>query len=265
VIAATVGDYDLGEVLGAGATATVVRATRISDGATVAVKLMHPELGRDPEYRDRFAREARIASDADHPNLVRVVDHGESDGRLYLVSAYMEGGSMRVRPSGARLPPEQVAALGRELAAGLGYLHERGIVHRDVKPSNVMFDERRRLRLTDFGLAKHLASVVLTRTGRVVGTPAYMAPEVVQGASATPESDVYSAACTLFEALVGRPPFVAGSFIQVAVEQVCTPPPDPRSFRAGIPDALADVLLQALAKDPARRPTAAGLADAVFD
>ena len=246
--------YRLGRSLGRGSTGTVLEARRDHDGAVVAIKLLRGELGDDRRYAERFEREAWIAIDADHPNLVPVLDAGRHSGQLYLVAELMPGGSLRDLVSQGPLTLDEAARVVLQIGTGLEYLHQLGIVHRDVKPSNVVFDAAGTARLTDFGLAKHQASVVLTRTGQVLGTPAYMAPELVEGAEATAASDHYALACTAFECVTGRPPFYRGTIMQIAVDQVCSPPPDPLSLRADISRSMVELLLAGLAKPAADRP-----------
>jgi serine/threonine protein kinase len=257
--------YDLLQTLGRGACGTVVAGRRRSDGAAVAVKLLRPGLCSDHEFAARFRREAALASRIDHPNLVPVIEAGGDEQQLYLVAELLTGGSLRDRLRSGT-PPE-LAATAAALGAALACIHRQGVVHRDLKPSNVLFDAAGKARVTDFGLAKQAASVVLTRTGQLLGTPAYMAPELVEGAPATEASDVYAMACVVFECATGLPPFHHGSAMQVALDHVCSPPPDPRSLAPELPEGLAGLLLVGLAKRPQERPTAAdygrSLADAV--
>jgi serine/threonine kinase PknH len=255
--ARTIGGYRLGELLGRGSSGRVQRATRLSDGMSVAMKLLRPELADDEQFVRRFKREAATAAELDHPNLVRVLDAGEADGELFLVAEHMPGGSLRDLLSGGRMVPDGALQLAARIASALACLHGRGIVHRDVKPSNVMLDAAGEPRLTDFGLAKVDASRTLTRPGQVLGTLGYMAPELIEGADATAAADLYALACVTFECLTGHPPFVSDRLIEVAVAHVCTPPEDPRSMAPGISEAQAVAVLSGLAKRPADRPASA--------
>jgi serine/threonine-protein kinase len=248
-----VGPYRLEEPIGEGAVGTVYRATR-EDGRMVALKLLREELAGDAVYRRRLAREARVAATIHHPHLVEVVEFGEDAGVPYLAARYVDGPSLQRRLAAAPLAIEGVLHVVSGVGAGLTALHRRGLVHRDVKPANVMLDRDGRALLTDFGLAKGPALTALTRTGVTVGTPQYLAPELIDGtADATPASDVYSLGCLLFACLAGRPPFT-GSLMEVAFAQLEEEPPDPCAGRDDTPAEVAAVVLSALAKSPDDRP-----------
>jgi serine/threonine protein kinase len=248
---ARLGGYELEDKLGEGAVGVVYRA-RSSDGRVVAIKALSPALGADAEFRARFARETRAAQEVRDRHLVRIVEHGEADGRPYLVLEYVGGGSLADRLGRGTLPVDGMVSLVAEVAAGLDALHRHGIVHRDVKPSNIMLREDGSAALTDFGLAKGAAYTVLTRPGQVVGTLDYLAPELVRGEQATPASDIYALGCVAFESLAGSPPFGDRSLFGVGAAHLADEPPDPPA-----PLDVAWALRRGLAKDPADRPPTA--------
>jgi serine/threonine-protein kinase len=223
------------------------------DGERVALKVLRPALAGNPVYVQRFLREARVASEVEHRHLVPILDAGETDGSYYLASAFVEGGSLADRlGADERLPvPDTVRIVG-QLAAALDALHSRGIVHRDVKPENVMLAADGAA-LTDFGLAKGEAYTALTRPGEIMGTLDYIAPELISGGEASASSDLYALGCLVYECLTGAPPFAGKGLFQVAVAHLEEEPPEP----AGVPADLAWVVLQALAKEPERRPPTA--------
>jgi serine/threonine protein kinase len=245
------GEYELEAELGRGAIGVVYRA-HSPDGRVVAVKTLSPALGGDDSFRGRFAREVRVAQEVRNRHLVRILEAGEEDGRPYLVLEYVSGGSLADRLTRGRLQLEEMARLVAEVSAGLDALHEEGLIHRDVKPSNIMLREDGSAALTDFGLAKGAAYTVLTRPGQVLGTLDYLAPELVRGQEATPASDIYALGCVAFECLSGKPPFADRSLFGVGTAHLEDEPPDPPAS----PD-VAWALLRALEKDPAARPPTA--------
>jgi serine/threonine protein kinase len=245
------GEYELEAELGQGAAGVVYRA-RSTDGRLVALKLLRPALGEDDAFRGRFSREARAAREVTHKHLITVLDHGEAEGRSYVVFEYVAGGSLSDRLQGGALGLEDTLRLVAEVAEGLDALHAKGIVHRDVKPANIMLREDGSAALTDFGLAKGAAYTVLTRPGQILGTLDYLAPELVRGGEATPASDVYALGCVAFECLAGSPPFADRSLFGVGTAHLEDEPPDPPA-----PPELAWALLRALEKDPAARPPTA--------
>jgi serine/threonine protein kinase len=236
----------------------VFRATRERDGATVALKVLRDELGQDEDYRRRLAREARAAAEVDHPNLAGVLEVGEADGRSYLAVRYVDGRSLaeRLRAEGP-LPLPDLLRLAAEVAAGLDALHERGLVHRDVKPANIMLAADGGAVLGDFGLAKGRAYTVLTKPGQVLGTLDYLAPELIRGEPAGPMSDLYAFGCVIFECMAGAPPFAGRGLLRVGMAHLEEEPADPGAARADLPDAMSWTVRQALAKDPRRRPPTA--------
>jgi eukaryotic-like serine/threonine-protein kinase len=252
-----VGRYRLEALLGEGASGVVYRATDES-GAVVALKLLRAEHAGEATARRRFLREARLASEIRSRHLVPILELDESAGATYLVMPYYAGGSLRdtLRASG-RLDVDEAIDLAAQLGRGLDALHERGIVHRDVKPSNVLLDGQGGAALTDFGLARGADSTRLTRDGQVVGTPQYLAPELIEGAEATPASDLYALGCVLYECVVGAPPFRARHPAELAFAHLTEPPPDPRGERPELAPEVALALLNALEKEPAARPTSA--------
>jgi len=255
---ARVGPYVLGELLGEGAMGIVYRAEHTRLGRTVALKILRETLSESDVYRRRFLREARVAAEVEHENLVPIIEAGEIDGRHYLASRYIAGRALSERiDSEGPLPVEDILKLTGELAAGLDALHQRHVVHRDVKPSNVMLDEASHALLTDFGLAKGPAYTVLTKPGHIVGTVDYLAPEVVRGDAATPASDLYALGCVVFACVAGSPPFAAASPFEVTVAHLGTEPPDPCAARDDVPPGLSAAVLEALVKDPAQRPRSA--------
>jgi serine/threonine protein kinase len=251
------GPYRIEGRLGQGGMGIVFRA-RHDDGRTVALKVLRDELAADDGYRQRLAHEARAAAEVDHPNLAPVLEAGEADGRLYLAVRYVDGRSLAERLAvGGRLAVGELVRLAADVAAGLDALHRRGIVHRDVKPANILLAADGTAVLGDFGLAKSRAWTVLTRTGQVLGTPDYLAPEVIRGEPATPLSDLYGLGCVLFECLAGASPFAGRGVLRVGMAHLQEEPGDPAAGRGDVPPALAWTVRQALAKDPADRPPSA--------
>jgi eukaryotic-like serine/threonine-protein kinase len=248
------GPYRIEARLGQGGMGMVFRAAG-DDGRVVALKVLRDELVADEAFRRRLAREARAAAEVRHPNLVPVLDVGEAGGRVYLAAGYVEGRSLaeRLAADGPLGVPELVR-LAAEVGDGLEALHGRGIVHRDVKPANILLATDGTAVLGDFGLAKNRAWTVLTRPGQVLGTLAYLAPERIRGEPAGPLSDLYALGCVLYECLAGAPPFAGRGVLRVGMAHLEEEPGDPAAGRADVPPALAWTVRQALAKDPARRP-----------
>ncbi len=248
------GRYRIDAVLGHGQMGVVYRATR-EDGVPLALKVLKAELAEDKAYRRRFEREGEIAASLDHPNLVPVLDRGELAGVTFLASPLLPGGDLAERLRSGPLAPTTLARLVAEVGAALDALHGHGLVHRDVKPSNVLLDEDGRALLTDFGVARGAAHTVLTAAGRVVGTADYLAPEVIRGNRAGPPADLYSLGCLAYECAVGRPPFAdRPSLGDVCVAHLQEEPEPPARLRRGLPRAFSDALVTALAKEPAGRP-----------
>lgn len=253
-VAKTLGPYRLGAVLGEGTMGVVYKATR-SDGEVVALKVLKLALAEDETYRQRFRHEARAAQEVQHAHLVPVLDAGVADGRAYLAVAYVAGRSLaeQLQAEGP-LAVIDVARIAAQLGAALDALHRRGLVHRDVKPANVMVAKDAGAALTDFGLAKGTGYTVLTRAGQVVGTMDYLAPELIRGGSATPATDIYALGCVLVECLTGAPPFGHRDLFEVGAAHLDEIPPDPSEARPDVSAAVSEVVLLALAKEPDARP-----------
>jgi serine/threonine-protein kinase len=254
------GPYRLQALLGEGGMGLVFRAVREPDGEVVALKVLKLELCEDTVYRRRFVHEARSASEVRHPQLVPILDAGVHDSRPYLAVAYVAGRTLedRVKSDGP-LPVGELLRAGDEIAAALDALHEAGVVHRDVKASNVLVrDDDGAALLTDFGLAKGRAYTVLTNRGQVMGTIDYLAPELIRGEQATIATDVYALGCVLYECATGQTPFGDRGVLQIGLGHLQDPPPDPRAARPELPPALAAALLPALEKEPSLRPPSAG-------
>jgi serine/threonine protein kinase len=236
----------------------VFRAQRGADGETVALKILRAELAGDELYRRRFRREARIASEVSHEHIVPVVDFGEASGRLYMAALYVRGVPLSERiASPTPLSVPDALRLVSELSGALEAIHACGLVHRDVKPANVMIDEGGAAALTDFGLARGIADTVLTKTGVVVGTVDYLAPELITGQRAGPASDLYALGCLFYECLAGAPPFADKAYVETLLAHVREEPRNLSELRTDLPEDISWTALKALAKDPAQRPPTA--------
>ncbi|MBI4420261.1 MAG: protein kinase [Gemmatimonadetes bacterium] len=246
--------YAVGERLGSGGMAVVFVAEDRRHRRKVAVKVMLPELAR-AIGRDRFLREIEVAARLQHPHILPVYDSGEAGGQLFYVMPLVEGGTLRARLNREKqLPVEEAIQITREVAEALGYAHEQGVIHRDIKPENILFSAGQAV-VADFGIAGVLdapAGAPLTATGTAVGTPDYMSPEQSSGA-AEPRSDIYSLACVLYEMLAGHPPFTGFSMQEILSRHAMDAVPGIRAARATIPDALEQVVIKALAKQPVDR------------
>jgi serine/threonine-protein kinase len=251
------GPYRLDELLGEGGMGLVFKATRESDGAVVALKVMRFELIEDPVFGRRFEQEARAAAEVTEPHLVPVLEAGQADGRRFLASQFIDGKTLDELLDGGPLDVADTARYTQHVGAGLQALHEAGIVHRDLKPSNVIIDATGTAMLTDFGLAKGRAYTVLTKPGQVMGTLDYLAPELVKGEPASPATDIYALGCTVYECIAGQPPFADKEGIQVGLAHVAEPPPALSEFRDDLSPEFEAAVLSALAKDPAQRPQTA--------
>jgi serine/threonine kinase PknH len=253
----TIAGYRIEEMLGEGGMGRVYRATD-GEGRPVALKVIRPEHGSDPTFRRRFARETKAALAIRHAHVVPVLSAGEHEGTPYLATAFLSGGSLdaRLRQDGT-LDLEHAVKLLLQVAGGLDALHATGLVHRDVKPGNILLDETGRAFITDFGLAKSRDATVLTRTGFAVGSLPYMAPEQARAEEVTAAADVYSLGCVVFECLTGRSPFAGRRGVQMLSAHVYDEPPDPCQGRLDGSPELSWAVLSALAKEPAARPPTA--------
>jgi serine/threonine protein kinase len=244
------GRYRLESLLGRSAMADVWLARDVELERPVALKLLTPEADRV-----RFEREARAAASLSHPNVMRIYDYGEDDGRLYIALEYLPGGTLESRLADGRpLRDDETAAIASQLAGALAHAHEHGLVHRDVKPANVLFDDEGRAKLADFGIARAADTHAITETGTIIGTAAYISPEQAAGEPAEPASDVYSFGVLLYRMLTGRLPFEAESPLELARLHREAAPPPIDTVRPDAPNALARIATDALAKDPRNRP-----------
>ncbi len=257
----SIGPYRVLERCGQGGMAEVYKGYHPLIDRYVAIKVLRTGLADDDEFRARFQREATAVAALRHPNIVQLYDFGRLGDRYYMVMEYIDGGSLRERllGEGRRLPLPDVVAIVRGVAAALDYAHERGIIHRDVKPANIMFTADGDPVLTDFGIARvtHGAEG-MTMAGMSVGTPDYMSPEQGIGNPATPHSDIYSLGVVLYEMLTGRRPFNADTPFGVIVQHIQASFPSPRGADPTFPEALERILRRALAKEPSERYASAG-------
>ncbi|MFN8160374.1 MAG: protein kinase [Solirubrobacterales bacterium] len=248
------GRYRLEARLGSGGMSTVYLARDETLDRQVAVKLMHREMSEQADQLQRFHREARAVAKISHPNVVTVIDAGEDQGRPYIVFEYVEGETLKQRISRAgALDIQEAIAYAIEIARGLTVAHARQMVHRDIKPQNVLIDSEGRAKLTDFGISRQLEQDGLTATGRVLGTTDYVAPEQAMGQGVDPRSDIYSLGVVLYEMLTGDVPFTADSQVGVAMKHVNEELPDVQGRRPEVSAAVALVVERATFKDPARR------------
>jgi eukaryotic-like serine/threonine-protein kinase len=255
--------YELEELVGSGGMSSVFRARDAQLDRRVAIKILHERYLDDPEYVERFRREARAVARLSHPNIVTVIDRGDDAGRQYIVFEHVEGENLKelVERTG-RLPVRGALQLALAVADGLAFAHEHGLVHRDVKPQNVLVSREGDVKVTDFGIARSLhVEHGVTQTGTVLGTGEYLAPEQASGQPVSPATDVYSLGVVLWELLAGDVPFVGENFVAVALRHINEPPPSLLEQRPDVSPRLAAAVERALAKDPARRfPSMAALA-----
>jgi eukaryotic-like serine/threonine-protein kinase len=246
--------YRLEEKIGSGGMSSVYRAFDPMLERWVAIKLMHRDISNDPDQLERFRREARAVAQLNHPHVVTVIDAGEDDGAPYIVFEYVEGETLkdRIRRLG-RLPVSEAVAYAIEIGRALESAHANRLVHRDVKPQNVLIDGDGRAKVTDFGIARSLEAQGLTATGRVLGTTDYVSPEQALGHEVTGQSDIYSLGIVLYEMLTGETPFKADTQVAVAMKHVREPLPDVQRRRPEISAALASVVEHATAKETQNR------------
>ena len=256
--------YEIGEILGYGGMAEVHRGRDVRLGREVAVKVLRADLARDPSFQARFRREAQAAASLNHPAIVAVYDTGEEDmlgNQPYIVMEYVEGRTLRdVLKIEGRLMPRRAMEIVADVCAALDFSHRNGIVHRDVKPGNVMITPTGAVKVMDFGIARAVAdnAATVTQTAAVIGTAQYLSPEQARGENVDARSDVYSTGVLLFELITGSPPFTGDSPVAVAYQHVRENAPPPSSLNPDVPPELDAIVLKAMAKNPANRYQSAG-------
>ncbi len=253
LIGKTLGHYRILEVVGQGGMSTVYKAVDLRDEKIAAVKVMLPYLSRDDGLKKRFRQEAKMLSQLKHQNIVPILDYGEENGHLYYVIPYMPLGSLSDRLTNGPISIEETAQIISQAAAALQHAHDKHIVHRDVKPSNILLDEQGKAQLSDFGFA-YWSEATLDLTGSgLVGTPGYMSPEQCLGEGVTELSDQYSLGVVLYRLVVGRIPFEGETPLAVALKHINEPLPPPREVNHGVPVPIENVLITALDKNPKNR------------
>ena len=245
--------YELEELVGTGGMSSVYRARDTLLERNVALKILHEQFTSD-DFVERFKREARAVAQMSHPNIVTVIDRGEDGGRQYIVFEYIDGENLKEHVVRAgRLPVREALELAVQVAHGLAFAHTQGLVHRDVKPQNVLLNGDGRAKVTDFGIARSLDVDGVTQTGTVLGTSNYIAPEQASGRNVDVHTDVYSLGVVLYELLTGDVPFPGENFVAVAMKHVNEPPPNLLEVRKDVPRRVAAAVDRALQKDPADR------------
>lgn len=251
--------YEIHGLIGEGGMAVVYRGRDLLLGREVAIKTLRPQFAADPNFRARFEREAQAAAGFTHPHIIDIYDVGDEGGTPYIVMAFVRGQTLKeIISAEGPFHPDDVAALLEQVCAALDYAHERGYVHRDVKPQNILVDDRGVAQVVDFGIAKGLADSDLTDVGTGLGTVHYLSPEQASGLMATPASDIYAAGVIAFEMLTKHLPFEADSAVGVAMRHVHDAPPRPSGLGTGVPPAVDAIVLRALDKDPTKRFLSAG-------
>jgi eukaryotic-like serine/threonine-protein kinase len=247
--------YEIEELVGTGGMSSVYRARDQLLERLVALKVLHPHYGDDEEYVERFRREARSVARLSHPHIVTVIDRGEDDGQQFIVFEYIDGENLKqLLARTGPLPTRRALELALEIADALAFAHEHGLIHRDVKPQNVLVSPDGDAKVTDFGIARSLdVEHGVTQTGTVLGTSNYLSPEQASGKPTTPSTDVYSLGVVVYELLTGDVPFPGENFVAVAMKHLNEQPPDLLEQRPDVPLRLAAAVDRALEKDPARR------------
>jgi len=260
LIGKTLGKYQIVEHLGHGGMAEVYLCQQTNLERQVALKILHPFLAEDAGFVSRFQREARLVAALRHPNIVQVYDfdHNEEYGIYYMVMEYIPGATLKERMLARDVPLQEGVAIVAAIADALDYAHRRGTVHRDVKPANIMFTAEGQPVLADFGIARMLSLTGLTASGAMVGTPAYMAPEIGMGESGTPSSDIYSLGVVLYETVTGHLPFEAEVPMALVMKHINDPVPSPTRYIPTLPPGLETAILKTLAKKPEERFARAG-------
>ncbi len=264
---ATGNRYRILRRLGSGGMAHVYYAVHERLERPLVVKVLHRTLAAEQEMRERFRREAEAAARLVHPHVCGILDYGEVGDSIYIVMPYLAGGSLADRLAAERtVPPAATAVIGAQVALALDFAHRRGVVHRDVKPDNILFDEDGNAVVTDFGIATTRFHSRLTAHGRAMGTPHYMSPEQAMGKLVDGRSDIYGLGVVLYETLVGFPPFDGADGYSVSYKQVHEAPASPSVVDPSLPEALVSVVMRCLAKSPAERYQRGGdLADALLE
>jgi len=259
------GKYQVIAPLGEGGMAAVFKAYQAGMDRYVALKILPRHYAADPEFMARFQQEARLIANLQHPHILPVHDFGEAESYTFLVMPLVETGTLAELLHGEPLPPARIRNVITQVGDALDYAHSRGLIHRDVKPSNILLDERGNCLLTDFGIAKMVEGTAhITQSGAIVGTPAYMSPEQGVGQALTPASDIYSLGVVMYEMATGKAPFVAETPMAIVIKHINEPLPPPSKVNPALPPALERVILKALTKDPkARYASAARLVQAV--
>jgi serine/threonine-protein kinase len=247
--------YELEELVGTGGMSSVYRAHDRLLERDVALKVLHEQFTADGDYVERFRREARSVAQLSHPNIVTVIDRGEQDDRQFIVFEYVAGENLKslVEREG-QLPEDEAIRLALQIARALGFAHEHGLVHRDVKPQNVLLNGDGQAKVTDFGIARSLdVKGGLTQTGTVMGTSDYISPEQARGSRVDAQSDIYSLGAVLYELLTGEVPFTGDNFVAVAMQHINAPPPSVRERRPDVSPRLDAAIRRAMAKEPSDR------------
>lgn len=249
MIGKKIGPYLIQEKLGEGGMGIVYKATHEQIGQVVAIKTLHPQYAKDKDFRERFKREALVQAKLHHPNVVNILNYIEDEeGNINIVMEYVNGGSLEDRMSKGKPTLEDSVSIIVQVLNALSYMHSNGIIHRDIKPSNIMFSNGF-VKVSDFGIAKPVEDKGLTRTGVLMGTVWYMAPEIIRGEPASFQSDIYAVGVILYQMLTGRSPFFGKTDFEIMRSHLEKEPPNPRDINPQLPEGIEDIIKKALAKE----------------